>query len=79
VKRGKALQDSLAQFASERAEIIVDRIWNWHSVILFEKVQTEGNSTIADLSTQPCAASNEAGNSWVAEADPCRHRRQGAA
>ena len=68
----KALQDSLAQFASEHAEVIVDRVWNWHSVILFEKVQTEGNSTMADLSTQPCAASNEAGNSWVAEADPCR-------
>jgi hypothetical protein len=27
---------------------------------------------MADLSTQPCAASNEAGNSWVAETDPCR-------
>ena len=27
---------------------------------------------MADLSKQPCAASNEAGNSGVAEADPCR-------
>src|ERR1017187_10450017 len=28
VQRGKALQDSLTEFASEHAEIIVDRVWN---------------------------------------------------
>ena len=60
------------QLGAEQTQVLVNRVGNWHAVILFEKVQTEGNSTMADLSAQPCAASNEAGNSWVAETGPCR-------